>query len=90
MAGIRGIISEFCPGRYALLPDGTSVDIAQPWGAVMNVNVGQVFECLLVGQDNLGLRFKLTPFDEIYVRSSRTLVHDKLWKRGGNWQGVAI
>jgi DNA-directed RNA polymerase subunit beta len=44
------------------------------------MNVGQVFECLLGwAGENLDLRFKLTPFDEMYgEESSRTTVHGKL------------
>ncbi|GAB1537589.1 hypothetical protein NUACC21_02340 [Scytonema sp. NUACC21] len=44
------------------------------------MNVGQVFECLLGwAGHNLGVRFKLTPFDEMYgEESSRSIVHGKL------------
>jgi len=39
-----------------------------------------------LGRTQFGLRFKLTPFDEMYgSESSRTLGMTNL-KRGGNWQ----
>ena len=79
-------IKESFPGFLPLedmpyLPDGSPVDIVlNPLGVPSRMNVGQVFECLLgwAGQ-NLGVRFKLTPFDEMYgEESSRTIVHGKL------------
>lgn len=80
--GNKGIISRILPLEdMPYLPDGTSVDIVlNPLGVPSRMNVGQVFECLLGwAGHNLGLRFKLTPFDEMYgSESSRTLVHDKL------------
>jgi DNA-directed RNA polymerase subunit beta len=44
------------------------------------MNVGQVFECLLGwAADNLDLRFKITPFDEMYDKeASRNTTHGKL------------
>jgi DNA-directed RNA polymerase subunit beta len=41
-----------------------------------------VFECLLGwAGHNLGVRFKITPFDEMYgEESSRRIVHGKLWE----------
>ena len=80
--GNKGIISRIMPLEdMPYLPDGTPVDIVlNPLGVPSRMNVGQVFECLLGwAGHNLGLRFKLTPFDEMYgSESSRTLVHDKL------------
>ncbi len=80
--GNKGIISRILPLEdMPYLPDGKPVDIVlNPLGVPSRMNVGQVFECLLgwAGQ-NLGLRFKLTPFDEMYgEESSRTIVHGKL------------
>jgi len=71
-AGIRELFPNSAPGRYAHLPDGTSVDIVlNPVPSRMNV--GQVFECLLGWAGQFGLRFKLTPFDEMYGWSHRAL-----------------
>ncbi len=80
--GNKGIISRILPEEdMPYLPDGTPLDIVlNPLGVPSRMNVGQVFECLLgwVGQ-NLGLRFKLTPFDEMYgEEASRLTVHGKL------------
>jgi len=49
-------------------------------GVPSRMNVGQVFECLLGwAGHNLGVRFKITPFDEMYgEETSRRLVHGKL------------
>jgi DNA-directed RNA polymerase subunit beta len=74
------------------LADGTPVDIVlNPLGVPSRMNVGQVFECLLGwAAENLGVRFKITPFDEMYgEESSRTIVHGKLDeardRTGKNW-----
>ena len=80
--GNKGIISRILPMEdMPYLPDGTCVDIVlNPLGVPSRMNVGQVFECLLgwVGE-NLSVRFKLTPFDEMFgAEASRTLVHGKL------------
>ncbi len=80
--GNKGIISKILPMEdMPYLPDGSTVDIVlNPLGVPSRMNVGQVFECLLgwAGQ-NLGVRFKLTPFDEMYgEESSRRIVHEKL------------
>jgi DNA-directed RNA polymerase subunit beta len=50
------------------LPDGTPVDmILNPLGVPSRMNVGQLFECLLgLAADNLNVRFKVVPFDEVY------------------------
>jgi DNA-directed RNA polymerase subunit beta len=44
------------------------------------MNVGQVFECLLGwAADNLDVRFKVIPFDEMYgEEASRNSTHGKL------------
>lgn len=80
--GNKGIISRILPIEdMPYLPDGRPVDIVlNPLGVPSRMNVGQVFECLLGwAGENLGVRFKLTPFDEMYgEESSRTIVHGKL------------
>ncbi len=91
--GNKGIISRILPVEdMPYLPDGRSVDIVlNPLGVPSRMNVGQVFECLLGWAGaNLGLRFKLTPFDEMYgEESSRTIVHGKLMeardRNGEDW-----
>ncbi|MEH2177035.1 DNA-directed RNA polymerase subunit beta [Nostoc sp.] len=80
--GNKGIISRILPAEdMPYLPDGSPVDIVlNPLGVPSRMNVGQVFECLLgwAGQ-TLGVRFKITPFDEMYgEESSRRIVHGKL------------
>lgn len=80
--GNKGIISRILPVEdMPYLPDGTPVDIVlNPLGVPSRMNVGQVFECLLgwAGK-NLGLRFKVTPFDEMYgTEASRETVHGLL------------
>ncbi|HEY9850550.1 MAG TPA: DNA-directed RNA polymerase subunit beta [Leptolyngbyaceae cyanobacterium] len=80
--GNKGIISRILPVEdMPYLPDGTAVDIVlNPLGVPSRMNVGQVFECLLSwAGENLGLRFKITPFDERYGQeASRLTVHGKL------------
>ncbi len=80
--GNKGIISRILPMEdMPYLPDGTCIDIVlNPLGVPSRMNVGQVFECLLGwAGENLGVRFKLTPFDEMYgEESSRSTVHGKL------------
>lgn len=91
--GNKGIISRILPVEdMPYLPDGTSVDIVlNPLGVPSRMNVGQVFECLLGwAAENLGKRFKLTPFDEMYgEESSRSIVHGKLLEArdttGNDW-----
>ncbi len=80
--GNKGIISKILAMEdMPYLPDGSPVDIVlNPLGVPSRMNVGQVFECLLgwAGQ-NLGVRFKITPFDEMYgEEASRSIVHGKL------------
>lgn len=80
--GNKGIISKILPMEdMPYLPNGAPVDIVlNPLGVPSRMNVGQVFECLLGwAGHNLGVRFKLTPFDEMYgEESSRSIVHSKL------------
>ena len=91
--GNKGIISRILPIEdMPYLPDGRPVDIVlNPLGVPSRMNVGQVFECLLGwAGENLGLRFKMMPFDEMYgEEASRNTVHGKLQeatrKRGKDW-----
>ncbi|MEQ8757857.1 MAG: DNA-directed RNA polymerase subunit beta [Coleofasciculus sp. G1-WW12-02] len=80
--GNKGIISRILPMEdMPYLPDGTPLDIIlNPLGVPSRMNVGQVFECLLGwAGENLGLRFKMIPFDEMYgEEASRLTVHGKL------------
>jgi DNA-directed RNA polymerase subunit beta len=80
--GNKGIISRILPMEdMPYLPDGTPIDIVlNPLGVPSRMNVGQIFECLLGwAGDNLGLRFKITPFDEMYGKeASREAVHGKI------------
>jgi DNA-directed RNA polymerase subunit beta len=80
--GNKGIISRILPIEdMPYLPDGRPVDIVlNPLGVPSRMNVGQVFECLLGwAGENLGLRFKITPFDEMYgEEASRQTVHGLL------------
>ncbi len=80
--GNKGIISRILPIEdMPYLPDGTPMDIVlNPLGVPSRMNVGQVFECLLGwAGENLGVRFKMTPFDEMYgEEASRETVHGKL------------
>ncbi|MEA5418062.1 DNA-directed RNA polymerase subunit beta [Spirulina sp. CCNP1310] len=91
--GNKGIISRIMAAEdMPYLPDGRPVDIVlNPLGVPSRMNVGQVFECLLGwAGENLGVRFKITPFDEMYgEEASRTAVHGKLEeasrKPGKSW-----
>ncbi len=91
--GNKGIISRILPIEdMPYLPDGTPVDIVlNPLGVPSRMNVGQVFECLLGwAGHNLGLRFKMTPFDEMYgAEASRETTHGKLQEareaQGQDW-----
>ena len=80
--GNKGIISRILPIEdMPYLPDGRPVDIVlNPLGVPSRMNVGQVFECLLGwAADNLGVRFKMTPFDEMYgAEASRLTTNAKL------------
>ena len=91
--GNKGIISRILPSQdMPYLPDGTPVDIIfNPLGVPSRMNVGQVLECLLgLAGENLGTRFKVLPFDEVYgSEASRVLVNQKLKeasiKKDSNW-----
>ena len=91
--GNKGIISRILPIEdMPYLPDGTPIDIVlNPLGVPSRMNVGQIFECLLGwAGDNLGMRFKITPFDEMYGKeASRETVHGKIrdasHKPGKDW-----
>ena len=80
--GNKGIISKILPRQdMPYLPDGTPVDmILNPLGVPSRMNVGQIFECLLgLAAENLNVRFKIVPFDEMYgSEASRALVNKKL------------
>jgi DNA-directed RNA polymerase subunit beta len=80
--GNKGIISKILPRQdMPFLPNGEPVDILlNPLGVPSRMNVGQIFECLLgVAADQLSLRFKIRPFDEMYgVEASRAIVNKKL------------
>ena len=72
--GNKGIISKILPRQdMPYLPDGTPVDILlNPLGVPSRMNVGQLFECLLgLAADNLNVRFKVVPFDEMHL----SLIH---------------
>jgi DNA-directed RNA polymerase subunit beta len=91
--GNKGIISRILPIEdMPYLPDGTPMDIVlNPLGVPSRMNVGQIFECLLGwAGEHLSLRFKMTPFDEMYEEeASRNTVHGKIKtasrKRGKDW-----
>lgn len=91
--GNKGIISRILPQEdMPYLPDGTPVDIVlNPLGVPSRMNVGQVFECLLGwAGHNLGMRFKMIPFDEMYgAEASRLTTHAKIdearQKTGQDW-----
>ncbi|MGF1513310.1 MAG: DNA-directed RNA polymerase subunit beta [Elainellaceae cyanobacterium] len=91
--GNKGIISRILPSEdMPYLPDGTPVDIVlNPLGVPSRMNVGQVFECLLGwAAENLDVRFKVTPFDEMYgEEASRLSTHARMKeaseKRGEPW-----
>ncbi|MDB9524681.1 DNA-directed RNA polymerase subunit beta [Oscillatoria sp. CS-180] len=80
--GNKGIISRILPLEdMPYLPDGTPIDIVlNPLGVPSRMNVGQVFECLLGwAADNLDVRFKIIPFDEMYDKeASRNTTHGQL------------
>ncbi len=80
--GNKGIISRILPIEdMPYLPDGTPLDIVlNPLGVPSRMNVGQVFECLLGwAGENLGMRFKIMPFDEMHGKeASRETVHGKI------------
>ena len=91
--GNKGIISRILPIEdMPYLPDGSPVDIVlNPLGVPSRMNVGQVYECLLGwAGENLGMRFKIMPFDEMYGKeTSLATVHGKIAeasrKLGKSW-----
>ena len=91
--GNKGIVSRILPMEdMPYLPDGRPVDLVlNPLGVPSRMNVGQIFECLLGwAGENLGVRFKVIPFDEMHGASmSRESVHGKLQearqKTGKDW-----
>jgi DNA-directed RNA polymerase subunit beta len=91
--GNKGIISRILPIEdMPYLPDGQPVDIVlNPLGVPSRMNVGQVFECILGwAGEVLGVRFKVTPFDEMHgAEASRLSTHAKLQeareKSGKDW-----
>jgi DNA-directed RNA polymerase subunit beta len=91
--GNKGIVSKIAPKEdMPYLPDGRPVDIVlNPLGVPSRMNVGQVFETLMGwAGDCLNVRFKITPFDEMYGKeASRELVRDKLMEArevtGDDW-----
>ena len=80
--GNKGIISKILPRQdMPFMPDGVPIDmILNPLGVPSRMNVGQLFECLLgLAADDLNVRFKIVPFDEMYgAEASRALVNKKL------------
>jgi DNA-directed RNA polymerase subunit beta len=88
--GNKGIISRILPIEdMPYLPDGTPIDIVlNPLGVPSRMNVGQVYECLLGwAAENLGVRFKVIPFDEMHgEEKSRETVHSKL-QEGADYKG---
>ncbi|MEB3267761.1 MAG: DNA-directed RNA polymerase subunit beta [Leptolyngbya sp.] len=91
--GNKGIISRILPIEdMPYLPDGRPIDIVlNPLGVPSRMNVGQVFVCLLGwAAENLDVRFKITPFDEMYDKeASRNTTHGKLQEardaQGQDW-----
>jgi len=85
--GNKGIISKILPRHdMPFMPDGVPIDmILNPLGVPSRMNVGQLFECLLgLAADNLDVRFKIVPFDEMYgAEASRALVNKKLKQAAG-------
>ena len=91
--GNKGIISRILPVEdMPYLPDGTPIDIVlNPLGVPSRMNVGQVFECLLgwAGQ-NLNMRYKITPFDEMYgeeasMETTHGMLQDAREATGKDW-----
>ena len=80
--GNKGIVSKILPRQdMPFLPDGSPIDmILNPLGVPSRMNVGQIFECLIgLAADQLNVRFKIIPFDEMHgPEASRALVNKKL------------
>ncbi|NJN62409.1 MAG: DNA-directed RNA polymerase subunit beta, partial [Coleofasciculaceae cyanobacterium RL_1_1] len=91
--GNKGIISRILPKEdMPYLPDGTPLDIVlNPLGVPSRMNVGQIYECLLAwAADNLNVRFKIVPFDEMHgLEKSRETINGKIEqaknKTGSDW-----
>lgn len=91
--GNKGIVSRILARQdMPYCPDGSPVDIVlNPLGVPSRMNVGQVFECLLGwAGEQLGYRYKMTPFDEMYgEEASRNTVNGLLreaaQKPGKEW-----
>jgi DNA-directed RNA polymerase subunit beta len=91
--GNKGIISRILPKEdMPYLPDGTPLDIVlNPLGVPSRMNVGQIYECLLAwAADNLNVRFKIVPFDEMHgLEKSRETINGKIEqaknKTGNDW-----
>jgi DNA-directed RNA polymerase subunit beta len=91
--GNKGIVSRIMAIEdMPYLPDGTPVDIVlNPLGVPSRMNVGQVFECLLGwAGEHLGLRFKITPFDEMHGQEAsrntvNALLEEASGKRSKEW-----
>ena len=82
--GNKGIVSQILPREdMPYLPDGRPLDmVLNPLGVPSRMNVGQIYECLLgLAAQQLGVSFKVTPFDEIYgAEASRSLTYANLYK----------
>ena len=76
---IKELFLKYYQNKICLTYDGTPVDIIFN-AKYRQVNVGQVFECLLgLAGQKLGNRYKVASFDEIYGKeASRILVNQKL------------
>jgi DNA-directed RNA polymerase subunit beta len=91
--GNKGVVSRILPIEdMPFLPDGRAIDLVlNPLGVPSQMNVGQIFECLLGwAGDILGARFKCVPFDEMHgAEMSRETVRGMLrWAReisGKDW-----
>jgi DNA-directed RNA polymerase subunit beta len=82
--GNKGIVSQILPREdMPYLPDGRPLDmVLNPLGVPSRMNVGQIYECLLgLAAQQLGVSFKVPPFDEIYgAEASRSLTYRNLYK----------
>nr|YP_009546126.1 RNA polymerase beta subunit [Gloeochaete wittrockiana]ASQ40187.1 RNA polymerase beta subunit [Gloeochaete wittrockiana] len=80
--GNKGIISKIVPRQdMPYLSDGQEIQmVLNPLGVPSRMNVGQVYECLLGwAAYQLGTRFKVLPFDEMYGSyASQNLVFEKI------------
>ncbi|KAM3358155.1 hypothetical protein P3S68_021086 [Capsicum galapagoense] len=80
----KGIISKILPGQHIpYLQDERSIDMVfKPLGVPSRMNVGQIFECLLVLEGSLLNRYYgIAPFDERYEQeASQKLVFYELYE----------